>query len=895
MSRRPGSARRRAFPQAPIALTALLGLAAAGASAAPEPFAPCEERFARAPDAWESSRCFYEVAQSGGAWAEGARRLEALAGRRPGRPWPLLARAYLEETLRADRATALYRGAIEAFAAVRFAEGEVRARCALAAWLASRGERDGAGAELAAAVRSAEAAGEAGPLAEALVFRARHLQTFGEELQEAQRLALRAEGLLFPEGDPVRQMLGLEVLAKLERDLGRPDRAEVHFRKLRDLARERGRAGLAARAELGLGALRLDELDRAPRAAGREKTVEQLRAALAAAEAVGDPGIEAGTRAFLGHLLVGAEGRGNLERCLSLARGRYAPFAASCLLSLARLVGDGAAAERALDEARLLAEASGDPGLLARYRYGRMNLSWRTAPRARAEADTWAALQAVEALRDLQIEQRGRAGLFSRWLAPYYAASGHFFEAFERSGDPADLDRGLAVAEWMRARVLRDLLGVPGRTGPAEPPRLRREIERSLAPDEALVAFQIAPREDLYGFAGGSWLIAASRRGTRAYRLPETVGRAPLETAVSAFLGLVAKRDGSEDEIAAALGSQLLGPALAGLSAEVRRLAIVPDGALHLLPFADLRIAALPTGTARIAERYEVSLASSATLWLRFRASSPVRPRAALILADPSLFPPGAPAASSRDGRGEGRRAPLPGARSEGRRVLRRVGGGSVLRIGPEAGEGFLKKSDLSRYALLHFATHAEADESEPESSAVLLAADRAGEDGRLQVDEIARLRLPGTLIALSSCRGAAGALVGGEGLMSLSRAFLAAGAAVVLGSLWPVRDDDAEDFFAAFYDRLAAGETAASAFGAAQRERIKAGAPAEAWAGFVLAGNGGWRLPSSPQAGAAAARPRGLVGGALAALAFLTAIAALALGCRYRLSTRSRSSRTGR
>jgi CHAT domain-containing protein len=190
----------------------------------------------------------------------------------------------------------------------------------------------------------------------------------------------------------------------------------------------------------------------------------------------------------------------------------------------------------------------------------------------------------------------------------------------------------------------------------------------------------------------------------------------------------------------------------------------------------------------------------------------------------------------------------LPDARQEGRHVLRRCGKGSVLRVGPEAGEAFLKRQDLSRFGVLHLAAHAVADEANPEVSAVLLAADTAGEDGRLEVDEISRLDLSGSLVALSSCRSASGALVGGEGVMSLSRAFFAAGSAAVLGSLWPLRDDDAEAFFEVFYDRLNAGESAAAAFSAAQRKRLRDGAPAEAWAGFVLSGDGNWRLPPAPE-----------------------------------------------
>ena len=100
--------------------------------------------------------------------------------------------------------------------------------------------------------------------------------------------------------------------------------------------------------------------------------------------------------------------------------------------------------------------------------------------------------------------------------------------------------------------------------------------------------------------------------------------------------------------------------------------------------------------------------------------------------------------------------------------------------------------------------------------------------------------------------------------MMSLSRAFAAAGSTAVIGSLWPVRDDDAEAFFSVFYDHLAAGETAAAAFSAAQKERLRDGAPAQAWAGFVLSGHGGWRLPPGPGNGTGFPRIFGVAAGIL-------------------------------
>lgn len=74
---------------------------------------------------------------------------------------------------------------------------------------------------------------------------------------------------------------------------------------------------------------------------------------------------------------------------------------------------------------------------------------------------------------------------------------------------------------------------------------------------------------------------------------------------------------------------------------------------------------------------------------------------------------------------------------------------------------------------------------------------------------------------------------------MGLARAFLASGAGAVVASLWPVRDADAFTFFSRFYGALSEGESVNAALARVQRERRAAGAPAEAWAGFVVYGDG--------------------------------------------------------
>jgi hypothetical protein len=87
--------------------------------------------------------------------------------------------------------------------------------------------------------------------------------------------------------------------------------------------------------------------------------------------------------------------------------------------------------------------------------------------------------------------------------------------------------------------------------------------------------------------------------------------------------------------------------------------------------------------------------------------------------------------------------------------------------------------------------------------------------------------------------------------MVGLGRAFFQAGSHAVVGSLWPLRDDDAARLFRAFYRGLVRGSSVGAALRAAQREAIRDGLPAAAWAGLVAVGDGSLApLPAPATAG---------------------------------------------
>jgi tetratricopeptide (TPR) repeat protein len=168
--------------------------------------------------------------------------------------------------------------------------------------------------------------------------------------------------------------------------------------------------------------------------------------------------------------------------------------------------------------------------------------------------------------------------------------------------------------------------------------------------------------------------------------------------------------------------------------------------------------------------------------------------------------------------RGTGHAA-LPGTRWEVEAVARLLPGATTL-LGSRASEQELDRlgdaRDLQRFRLLHLATHGEANEQDPERSALILAQDRlpdalaqarAGKkvyDGRLTVRAIRDTwRLDADLVVLSACQTALGRQLGGEGMLGFAQALLQKGARSVVLSRWKVDDAATALLMLRFYESI--------------------------------------------------------------------------------------------
>jgi CHAT domain-containing protein/Tfp pilus assembly protein PilF len=151
--------------------------------------------------------------------------------------------------------------------------------------------------------------------------------------------------------------------------------------------------------------------------------------------------------------------------------------------------------------------------------------------------------------------------------------------------------------------------------------------------------------------------------------------------------------------------------------------------------------------------------------------------------------------------------------------------------------------SNLSQYQIVHFATHGLLNESQPELSGLVFSLyDEQGTEkaGFLQLSDIFNLTLSAELVVLSACQTGIGQDIRGEGLVSLTRGFMYAGAERIVVSLWAVADNSTSELMQNYYRKiLETGSNPATAMREVQLEMIQSNnynAPYY-WAAFVFQG----------------------------------------------------------
>ena len=367
--------------------------------------------------------------------------------------------------------------------------------------------------------------------------------------------------------------------------------------------------------------------------------------------------------------------------------------------------------------------------------------------------------------------------------------------------DVAEQGRALTLIESLRSRVDR-------RIAPAE-------LRQMLAPETRVIYYALLQRELLI------WVIGHDDVTFRRV----AVDRASFERQVASVSQAIAadapRRQWQESS--AQLFDMLLSPVATAIP-ESASLIVVPDGALHRLPFAAL----VNPRTGRFAvETHSIATTPSATVLAHLLARPAARrsPQTMLAVANPAAAGGATPS--------------LPGAEREALAIAQLYSRPQVLGRELATRTTFLRMAPSAD--VVHYAGHAIASPDYPMLARLQFANDeRAGHSPSLDASTIATMQLDNTrLVVLAACTTAGGRIHRGEGVLSLARPFLAAGAQTVVASLWDIDDRASAGFLRLFHEQFVKDAHPARAL---RRAQISATTilPASIWAAFVVIGSPG-------------------------------------------------------
>jgi CHAT domain-containing protein/Flp pilus assembly protein TadD len=431
----------------------------------------------------------------------------------------------------------------------------------------------------------------------------------------------------------------------------------------------------------------------------------------------------------------------------------------------------------------------------------------KSGPRSLAQRDFSAGIDLFEARRTAIADEALRSASFEQ---PWDLYS----EMIRLQVSQRQTDAALSFAERGRARTLVDALATSVDPTTSDPQQARLWLPAGTA----VLYFVSLPEQTLL------WVLSA--RDHQYVELDVTQNE--IVHLLNQFKSEVAASPTTARDTRSlqALYDVLLRPAFAHVR-QADHLVVVPDGALHRVPFAAL---IRREDRRYLLEEFAVQVVPSLTVLARAtaRATRISAADTALVIGNPTL------AAEDRQFV-----ADLPEAAAEAKEVASFYPAATLLLAQQATKARFL--DDVAGAAVVHFAGHAIANERDPRLSRFLLAGDDPAERS-LFASEIAARALPRTqVVVLAACRTNDGRIRRGEGVFSLARPFLAAGVPVVLASLWDVDDRASRQLLVAFHRALREAPSAAEALRRAQMRLMADTNPymqgPSAWGGFVVIG----------------------------------------------------------
>lgn len=417
-----------------------------------------------------------------------------------------------------------------------------------------------------------------------------------------------------------------------------------------------------------------------------------------------------------------------------------------------------------------------------------------------ATAEKWLNT-AIEVTENLSRRVAGQVAEKVYFMQDKSAAYHGLIKLFVEAKKP---EQALAVSEKLKSRVLREKL--QSRTSKILGDDILSRMP-NLPADTALVSYVLSDKE-CFAF------ILKVGEPLRVIALP--VSEAKLREQIGRYRESILTFSPTFKAEAKGLYESLLKTA-DGEIAKTKHLIIVPDGALWELPFQAL----ITSSNKYLLEEREISYAPSLGVLTAMKSPTTSKTNQKNLVAFAN--------STRKDS------VSLPEAEREANDIGKLYAPSSIF-VKTAATERRVK-AEAPQAKVLHLAVHGEINQTDPFKSALLFTPETS-DDGRLTVSEILQMNLPGSLVVLSSCDTSNGQVLSGEGLLSLSWAFLASGGQSVVAAQWAVEEKATADLMLNFHRSLNGNiSESASALRAAQLEALKRPAPFNHpfyWSAFV-------------------------------------------------------------
>jgi len=330
----------------------------------------------------------------------------------------------------------------------------------------------------------------------------------------------------------------------------------------------------------------------------------------------------------------------------------------------------------------------------------------------------------------------------------------------------------------------------------------RSRVQLQIPGDLQIVEYALLPDRLLI------WVVTKNKFESRSV----SVVRADVEQKVADFLTSV--RNQRPVEAGSIELYHLFIDPIADLLDPQKSLAIIPDRALHGLPFDAMK----GSEGRYLAETFTILESPTLTHLLAVNTTKPRRDRIVTF-------------GSRADDTTETHEI---AAMQDMYREVTSVAGAEVTKL------KFL--TDMERAPIFHYAGHSAHDAVDPLRSAILLDGDAGGPNSVTAVDIVGHKLQPNAVVVLSSCDSSVGNSKDGVGIRGLTSAFLISGAGSVVGSLWPVESSSTSQLMINFHKAFALEHLpVAQALRKAKLQFLTANRKRSHpyyWSGFVVTGN---------------------------------------------------------